>query len=180
MRGGQGDISLLHYVQSDKIPNGRLMAKVEIPVNGSIGNHEHKNETEYYIILSGNGEVIEDGNISQVNAGDVVVTNNATHGIKNIGEGIYWNVPTFFFTGKMKPFDSKEYKRFIVNFNFYKQDTLRIIFLRGADATDPTGLLEGDYKDGRRVSSFKSIEELKKKEKELKIIIKQLLALMDK
>ncbi|HAB51461.1 MAG TPA: hypothetical protein DCQ26_10880 [Marinilabiliales bacterium] len=99
---------------------------------------------------------------------------------KNIGEGIYWNVPTFFFTGKMKPFDSKEYKRFIVNFNFYKQDTLRIIFLRGADATDPTGLLEGDYKDGRRVSSFKSIEELKKKEKELKIIIKQLLALMDK
>jgi len=85
MRGGQGDISLLHYVQSDKIPNGRLMAKVEIPVNGSIGNHEHKNETEYYIILSGNGEVIEDGNISQVNAGDVVVTNNATHGIKNIG-----------------------------------------------------------------------------------------------
>lgn len=99
---------------------------------------------------------------------------------KNIGEGIYWNVPTFFFTGKMKSFDSKEYKRFIVNFNFYKQDTLRIVFLRGADATDPTGLLEGDYKDGRRISSFKSIDELKKKEKELKIIIKQLLALMDK
>jgi hypothetical protein len=99
---------------------------------------------------------------------------------KNIGEGIYWNVPTFFFTGKMKPFDPKEYRRFIVNFNFYKQDTLRIIFLRGADVTDKTGLLEGDYKDGRRISSFKSIDDLKSKEKELKNIIKQLVKLMDK
>ncbi|NOU47107.1 MAG: DUF1801 domain-containing protein [Bacteroidales bacterium] len=99
---------------------------------------------------------------------------------KNIGEGIYWNVPTFYFTGKMKPFNPKEYKRFIVNFNFYKQDTLRIIFLRGADATDPTGFLEGDYKDGRRIASFKSIDELKSKERELKSIIKQLIKRMDK
>lgn len=99
---------------------------------------------------------------------------------KNIGEGIYWNVPTFYFTGKMKPFDPKEYKRFIVNFNFYKQDTLRIIFLRGAEATDKTGLLEGDYKDGRRISSLKSIDDFKKKEKDFKSIIKQLIKLIDK
>jgi len=99
---------------------------------------------------------------------------------KSIGEGIYWNVPTFYFTGEMKPFNPKEYKRFIVNFNFYKQDTIRLIFLRGADATDPTGLLEGDYKDGRRVASFKSIDEFKSKEAAFKKIIKQLLNLMDK
>ncbi len=99
---------------------------------------------------------------------------------KSIGEGIYWNVPTFYFTGEMKPFNPKEYKRFIVNFNFYKQDTIRLIFLRGADATDPTGLLEGDYKDGRRVASFKSIDEFKSKEAAFKKIIKQLLNIMDK
>lgn len=98
---------------------------------------------------------------------------------KNIGEGIYWNVPTFYFTGKMKPFDPKEYRRFIVNFNFYRQDNLRIIFLRGADVTDKTGLLEGDYKDGRRIASFKSIDDLKSKEKELKSIICQVIKLMD-
>jgi len=98
---------------------------------------------------------------------------------KNIGEGIYWNVPTFYFTGKMKPFDPKEYRRFIVNFNFYRQDNLRIIFLRGADVTDKTGLLEGDYKDGRRIASFKSIDDLKRKEKELKSIICQVIKLMD-
>ena len=80
----------------------------------------------------------------------------------------------------MKSFDPKEYRRFIVNFNFYKQDTLRIIFLRGADVTDKTGLLEGDYKDGRRIASFKSIDDLKSKEKELKKIIKHLVKLMDK
>ena len=97
-----------------------------------------------------------------------------------IGEGIYWNAPTFYFTGKMKPFNPKEYKRYIVGFNFYKQDTLRLIFLKGADATDPTGMLEGDYKDGRRIASFKNIDELKSKETELKKIIQQLLKTMDK
>lgn len=99
---------------------------------------------------------------------------------KEIGEGIYWNGPTFYYTGKMKPFDPKEYKRYIVGFNFYKQHSIRLIFLKGADATDPTGLLEGDYKDGRRIASFKSIDDLKTKEKELKKIVKQLVKLMDK
>lgn len=99
---------------------------------------------------------------------------------KTIGEGIFWNAPTFYFTGKMKPFDPKKYKRYIVGFNFYKQDTLRLIFLRGADATDTTGLLEGDYKDGRRIISYTSIDDIKKSEAALKKIIKQLLKLMDK
>ncbi len=99
---------------------------------------------------------------------------------KEIGEGIYWNGPTFYYTGKMKPFDPKEYKRYIVGFNFYKQDSIRLIFLKGANATDPTGILEGDYKDGRRIASFKSIDDLKTKEKELKKIVKQLVKQMDK
>ena len=96
-----------------------------------------------------------------------------------IGEGIYWNGPTFFFTGTMKPFDSKEYKRYIVGFNFYKQDTLRLIFLKGASATDPEAILEGDYKDGRRIASFKSITDWKNKETALKKIILQLIQNME-
>jgi hypothetical protein len=99
---------------------------------------------------------------------------------KTIGEGIYWNAPTFYYTGKMKDFDPKEYKRYIVGLNFYRQDTIRLIFLRGADATDPAGLLEGDYKDGRRIASLKSIDDLKSKQNDLKKIIKQLLKLIDK
>jgi hypothetical protein len=99
---------------------------------------------------------------------------------KTTGEGIYWNAPTFYYTGKMKPFNPKEYKRYIVGFNFFKQDTVRLVFLRGADAKDTTGLLEGDYKDGRRIISYRGIADVKKTEAELKKIIKQLLKLLDK
>lgn len=98
---------------------------------------------------------------------------------KLIGEGIFWNAPTFYYTGKMKPFDPKSYKRYIVGFNFYKQDTLRMIFLRGADADNSSGLLEGDYKDGRRLISFKSMADIKKNEPALKKIIKELISKMD-
>src|SRR3982751_4030459 len=60
---------------------------------------------------------------------------------KSVGEDIYWNAPSFFFTGKMKPFKPKEYKRFIVVFNFFKKDCIRLIFLRGARVNDKSGLL---------------------------------------
>lgn len=99
---------------------------------------------------------------------------------KTVGEGIYWNVPTFYYTGKMEVFNPKDYKRYIVGFNFYKQDTIRLIFLRGADVSDPNGILEGDYKDGRRIVSLKSMEDVKSKEADLKKIIKQLIKLMNK
>lgn len=99
---------------------------------------------------------------------------------KDLGEEIFYNAPAFFYTGKMKPFKPKEYKRYIVGFNLFKQDCLRLIFLRGASASDPTGLLEGDYKDGRRIAHFRTIEEVKSKETAMKKIIKELLKLVDK
>lgn len=98
---------------------------------------------------------------------------------KQIGEGIYWNAPVFFFTGKMTPFNPKDYKRYIVGFNLFQKDCLRLVFLRGASANDTSGLLTGDYKDGRRLASFKSIEDVKSKEKDLKKVIKSLLKTID-
>lgn len=99
---------------------------------------------------------------------------------KSIGEGIYWNAPTFYFTGKMKAFEAKEYRRYIVGFNFYKQDTLRLIFLRGADASDPKSLLTGDFKDKRKIVLFQNIEQVKKAEPHLIKIIKDLIRKIDK
>ncbi len=75
----------------------------------------------------------------------------------------------------MEPIDPKTYKRYIVGFNFFKQDTLRLIFLRGADVEKQGGLLTGDYKDGRRLALFSSMADVKKHEKELKRIVKQLI-----
>jgi hypothetical protein len=98
---------------------------------------------------------------------------------KSIGEGIYWNAPTFFYTGKMKPFEPKEYKRYIVGFNFYKQDTLRLIFLRGADAFDPGKLLTGNFKDKRKMALFQNIQQVKKAEADLVKIIRDLIKKID-
>ncbi len=99
---------------------------------------------------------------------------------KSIGEEIAWNAPSFYYTGKMKPFNPKEYKRFIAGMNFFKNDCIRLIFLRGALATDKTGLLEGDYKDGRRLIHFKGLDQVKEKKKELQQVVKEILKKMDK
>src|SRR5882672_4516535 len=69
---------------------------------------------------------------------------------KTIGEEIFWNAPSFYYAGKMKPFKPKDYKRFIIGFNFFKKDCIRLVFLRGELVNDKSGLLEGDYADGRR------------------------------
>ena len=98
---------------------------------------------------------------------------------KAIGEGIFWNAPTFYYTGKMEPFEPKTYKRYVVGFNFFKQDCVRSIFLRGADVKDPNGILEGTYADGRRLLVIRSLEDLKQKEKDLKRFIKELIKNID-
>lgn len=86
MRGGDGKISITHIVQPEKLKNARLLSYINIPVKASIGEHEHNNETEYYIILEGNGKVIDEGIEKEIVAGDVVVTGGgATHSIANTG-----------------------------------------------------------------------------------------------
>jgi len=98
---------------------------------------------------------------------------------KNIGEGIYWNAPTFYYTGKMKPFEPKEYKRYIIGFVLNRTDCVRMVFLTGSKLDDKTGLLEGDYKDGRRLVVFNSLDDVKAKEKDLKKAIKKWLSMLE-
>ncbi len=97
---------------------------------------------------------------------------------KQIGEGIYWNAPTFYFTGNMQPFDPKEYKRYIAGFVFNRQDCLRMVFLRGALVANTSEILEGDFKDERKLVVFSSLEDAKNKEPELRKVIKALTGLM--
>ena len=54
---------------------------------------------------------------------------------KEIGERIKWNNPSFYYTGEMKPFDPKEYKREIVVFNLYK-GRIMLVFPSGAKVKD--------------------------------------------
>lgn len=98
---------------------------------------------------------------------------------KTVGEQIKWNSPSFYYTGDMKPFDPKEYKRDIVVMNLRKGEIL-LVFPTGANVNDATGILEGTYTDGRRMVTIKNMEEAQRKEKPLKKVIKDWLKLVDK
>lgn len=99
---------------------------------------------------------------------------------KIIGEQIKWNSPAFFYSGEMKAFDPKEYRRDILVFNLHKQDRILLIFPSGVTINDNTGILEGDFKDGRRMITFYTLDEVKKKKKDLQAVIKDWLSKVEK
>ena len=99
---------------------------------------------------------------------------------REIGEEIKWNAPFFFYSGEMKPFNPKEYKRHIAGFNLYQKDCIRLIFLSGARVNDKSGLLEGDYADGRRLALFHNMEEVISKKTRLQSAIREWLKTLDK
>lgn len=98
---------------------------------------------------------------------------------KEIAEQVKWNSPAFYYTGDMKPFDPKEYKRDIVVLNLHKGRIL-LVFPTGAIIPDDTRLLEGNYTDGRRMVTIEDMKDLKTKEKLLQKVIKDWLKLVDK
>lgn len=96
-----------------------------------------------------------------------------------IGERIKWNNPSFYYTGEMVEFDPKEYKRDLIVMNLHKGRVM-LVFPSGAKVNDQSGLLEGDYKDGRRIAIFKDLEDVQAKQGALQQIIKAWLELVDK
>ena len=85
MKEGKGEVTVLHMIECEDQPNLRFLGEMTIPVNASIGDHEHDTETEYYIITEGIGLVRETDTDIKVCKGDVVVTGGASHSIKNGG-----------------------------------------------------------------------------------------------
>lgn len=98
---------------------------------------------------------------------------------KEIGEQIKWNSPSFYYTGDMKPFDPKEYKRDILVMNLHR-DKILLVLPTGAKITDDSGILEGKYTDGRRLVSIKDMGDAKAKGKALQTVIKKWLDLVEK
>ncbi|RZK58060.1 MAG: DUF1801 domain-containing protein [Pedobacter sp.] len=71
-----------------------------------------------------------------------------------IAEQIKWNSPSFYFTGEMKSFDPKEYKRDIVVCNIHRGKIL-LVFPTGAKVKSP---LKGkDYPDGRKIITIEDL-----------------------
>jgi len=97
-----------------------------------------------------------------------------------IGEEIKWNAPTFFYAGPMKPTNPKEYRRYIVVFNLFRKDCIRLVFPSGAKVKDSSGLLEGEYADGRRLAMFYNVKDVRSKERALRAVIGKWLKLLEK
>lgn len=85
-----------------------------------------------------------------------------------------------FIPAKCVHFNPKEYKRYLVVFNLFKKDCIRLVFWGGGKVNDKSGFLEGDYADGRRLARFYDMKAVRSKKKLLQKVIKQQLKLLDK
>lgn len=87
LKGGVGEIKFTNMISVFQMENCRLLSQMTIPVNASIGEHIHINESEYYIIISGSGVAIDNGVKKSVMKGDLIKTgNNESHSIINNGD----------------------------------------------------------------------------------------------
>ncbi len=88
MRGGKGSVEILHIFQQEELKGkARLCAKITIGPGSSIGLHQHDNEEEIFYVVQGNGTINDNGTLSEVKAGDAIITGNGgSHAVENTGE----------------------------------------------------------------------------------------------
>jgi len=91
-----------------------------------------------------------------------------------IAEQVKWNSPSFYFTGEMKPFDPKEYKRDIMVCNIHRGKIL-LVFPTGAKVK--SSLKGKDYPDGRKIIT---VDDLTAITIELQQLIKDWVAMVEK
>ena len=85
-RGGNGTAVFVHLIEGKGAvqKNTSLLAEITLPPGASIGPHPHIDDTEFYIILEGNGLVDDNGTEKPVTKGDVMITGNGEiHSISN-------------------------------------------------------------------------------------------------
>ncbi len=72
----------------------------------------------------------------------------------------------------MKEFDPKEFKRDLLVMNLRKE-RIMCVLPTGMSIKKNIAILEGDYTDGRRLITFKDLDDIKAKETQLKEVIKE-------
>jgi uncharacterized protein YdeI (YjbR/CyaY-like superfamily) len=83
-----------------------------------------------------------------------------------VNEVIKWSAPTFLYKGNMASYFMNAKKH------------VSLMFHKGALINDKTGLLEGDAKEGR-TAKFASMQEIKKRKKDLESVVKAWIKLRD-
>lgn len=87
-RGGTGRINGIKYLSGDEITNEtKIVMANYLEVGSEIGEHQHVDDEEFYYIIEGTGEVLDDGKLEKVGPGDLVYTGSGhTHSLKNTGD----------------------------------------------------------------------------------------------
>lgn len=65
-------------------------------------------------------------------------------------------------------------------FNLFKKDCVRLVFPSGASIGDTSGLLVVDYADGKRLTLFSNVDEVRSKKLALEQVIKKWLNALEK
>lgn len=88
---GKGDISFRRIaVQTDLDGTCNFIDYAEVPAGCTIGRHSHRcDEEEFYLVLSGEGQMLQDGDTFQVRAGHLIRNRpGGTHSLWNIGSEV--------------------------------------------------------------------------------------------
>jgi mannose-6-phosphate isomerase-like protein (cupin superfamily) len=86
--GGEGLIRFARIVdRSGLVGAGNFIDLAELPPGTSIGSHTHaSSEEELYLVLAGTGEMSRNGEVFQVQAGDLIRNPpGGTHSLRNSG-----------------------------------------------------------------------------------------------
>lgn len=83
-----------------------------------------------------------------------------------IEETIKWAVPTFTYKGNMASYFMNAKKH------------VSLMFHKGALLNDPSGLLEGDAKEGR-AAKFASMEEIERRKDDLQAVVREWVRIQD-
>jgi quercetin dioxygenase-like cupin family protein len=85
MRGGEGVTGFLHIVSKEHLPEkARLFSLITLEKGCSIGKHEHNGESEIYYVLSGEGEIDDNGALKRFAKGDCAICRSGEyHAVSN-------------------------------------------------------------------------------------------------
>jgi len=88
MRGGLGTVRLEHWFKPEHFKAKiRLCTRMTIAPGATIGEHSHEADDEIYIVLSGQGRILENGEWQDIRPGDAILTGNgASHSVENTGD----------------------------------------------------------------------------------------------
>ena len=85
MKGGDGTVKIIHFAEKEEIGGKcRLLAKIVLEPNCSIGEHTHIDEEEIFYIIKGTATYNDDGTEVLLHEGDsAICLGGQTHSIAN-------------------------------------------------------------------------------------------------